>query len=417
MKILYLNTDRGIPVLGDKGASVHVREFITALARQGHEVMLICANQGSGNPAPPARIIEIAPDDRQARLEAEVAKRSLPPDSLENAALRREIAKLVYDRRFRARAAASIKEAGFRPDFIYERHALFSSAGIELAEQLGVKRILEVNAPLVAEQKRFRGLHLESVAEAAEACSFQGADTVIAVSQEVRAHVISRGVPPEKVVVIRNGVDTGRFHPGIDGKPARRMLGLETEPVIGFIGSFKPWHGMDFLLDAFARIMARHADVHLLAVGDGPMLEPAKAQALRLGLGARASFPGRVPYHEIPACLAAMNFTVAPYMPQDDFYFSPLKIVESLAMGRPVVAPRIGQIESLIEHGQTGLLFRPGDLDECTACLASLIDHPERLRMMSDQASRKAMAEFSWSGVVRQVADLAAPSAPMARRA
>ena len=414
MKILYLNTDRGIPVLGDKGASVHVREFITALARQGHEVILICANQGSGNLVPPARIIEIAPDDRQARLEAEVAQRSLPAESLNDTVLRQEISKLVYDGRFCARAAACLKETGFRPDFIYERHALFSSAGIELAEQLGVTRILEVNAPLVAEQKRFRGLRLECVAETAEQRSFQEAGTIIAVSHEVRAHVVSCGVPPERVVVIPNGVDTERFHPGIDGRPARRMLGLKDEPIIGFIGSFKPWHGMEFLLDAFARVAARHDSVHLLAVGDGPTLEQAKAQALRLGLGARASFPGRVPYHEIPACLAAMNFTVAPYMPQDDFYFSPLKIVESLAMGRPVVAPRIGQIESLIGHGQTGLLFRPGDLDECTACLSKLIGHFGTLRAMSDLAGRKAMAEFSWSGVARQVVDLAAASAPMA---
>lgn len=417
MKILYLNTDRGIPVLGDKGASVHVREFITALSRQGHEVVLICANQGSGNQPPPARIIEIAPDDRQARLEAEVARRSLPPESLNDKVFRREISKLVYDRRFRERAAACLAETGFRPDFIYERHALFSSAGVELAAKFGVPRILEVNAPLVAEQKRFRGLCLEVVAEGAEQRSFWNADAIIAVSEEVRDHVMSRGVIPGRVLVIRNGVDIERFHPGIAGQPTRQMLGLKDQPIIGFIGSFKPWHGVEFLLDAFARIAASHDAAHLLAVGDGPMLEPVREQVKALGLGARVSLPGRVPYHEIPACLAAMDFTVAPYMPQEDFYFSPLKIVESLAMGRPVVAPRIGQIQSLIEHGQTGLLFPPGDFDACTAYLLSLISNPQKLWVMSDQAGRKATAEFSWSGIVRQVVDLATRPAPMARRA
>ena len=67
MKIAYLCADRGIPVLGDKGASVHVREFVSALAGLGHEVTLLCAKQGTGNPCPPVRMIELPPDESARR--------------------------------------------------------------------------------------------------------------------------------------------------------------------------------------------------------------------------------------------------------------------------------------------------------------------------------------------------------------
>ncbi|MDE2133696.1 MAG: glycosyltransferase family 4 protein [Alphaproteobacteria bacterium] len=405
MKLLYLNPDRGIPVLGDKGASVHVREFVTALAHQGHEVALICASLGEGNSPPPVRLIEIPPDPDEFLLERECMARFLPVTALEDRVLRRELGRLSYDRGFCRRVRAALDGIDFRPDAIYERYALFHCAGAALAQMLAVPRLLEVNAPLIREQEQFRGLVLKSVAAASECASFHGANSIIAVSEEVAAYVASCGIPREGILTIPNGVDTTHFHPDAGGEAVRRKLGLGADPVVGFIGSFKPWHGVDFLIDAFATMARQHRGVRLLCVGEGPELEAAKEGIAAQGLEDRAVFSGRIPHAEIPSYLAAMDISVAPYLTRSDFYFSPLKVVESLAAGTPVIAPRIGQLELLVDHGKTGLLFTPGDAADFIAKTLDLVRDPARRRTMSAAARAHALSDFSWQRAAGRVID------------
>ena len=137
MKILYLNFDHGIPVLGDKGASVHVREFVRAATELGHEVIVACTRLGSGNAAPPATIIELAaqlPPDSVEHLAEELGIDSRGIDATVVAG---ELGKLAYDRAVGRRVCAALEAHAFRPDFVYERHALFSSAGAQIAAQIG----------------------------------------------------------------------------------------------------------------------------------------------------------------------------------------------------------------------------------------------------------------------------------------
>jgi len=407
MKVAYLNADRGIPVLGEKGASVHVRAFTTALAALGHDVALVCSRAGSGNPPPPVRMLELPPAADDAAFVATcrrlgVDEVTAPADLV----LRGELARLVNDQTLAARAAAALAAEGFAPDLLYERQALFHSAGVELAAAAGVARVLEVNAPLVEEQARFRDLRLRDEAQAYEDRSLNGADLVVAVSEEVRQHVLSRGVADRRVIVLPNGVDTASFAPAAAlraGIEIRERHGLGDDPVIGFVGSFKPWHGMDFLLDAFMRLTAVHGTARLLAVGTGPMLGEARARAEAAGLGGRVVFTGEIPHAEVPGHLAAMDFTVAPYLPRDDFYFSPLKVVESLAAGRAVVAPRIGQIEALVSHGETGLLYPPGDLAACVARLTVLLDNAALRARMGARAAERASRDWDWTQLAGRV--------------
>ena len=415
MKLLYLNLDRGIPVLGDKGASVHVREFVTAAAGLGHEVVLAAATRGAGNAPPPARLIELPFDPAPAALAAECDILGLDPAALEEPILRREVARLAFDRTLPERLDAALATIGFVPDLVYERHALFHRAGVAVAAARGVPRLLEVNAPLVEEQARFRGLRLEVVARAAEAASYRGADVVVAVSAPVAAHVRACGGWSTPVHVVPNGVATARYNDTAGGAAIRARLGLGAAPVIGFIGSFKPWHGMAFLLDAFATLAARRPDARLLAVGEGPELQAVAGRVAALGLGDRVLLPGRVAHAEVPAWLAAMDLTVAPYLPQPDFYFSPLKLFESFAAARPVVAPRLGQIGELIAPGQTGLLYDAGDAAGCLAALESLLDDPAQCRAMGQEARRQVAAR-GWDHTVARILALA-PASPQAARA
>ena len=402
MKILYLNPDRGIPVLGDKGASVHVREFVSGAAALGHDVVLACAALGTGNAPPPARILQLEVPTEDAILADACRVCGLDVECLENPAARREVVLLAYDHGLPARVFIDTAKIGFAPDVVYERHALFSSAGASIAAGLGVPRVLEVNAPLVTEQARFRGLFFKDLALKKEAESYIKANVIIAVSEAVAAHVRSVTHSADEVRVIANGVNIARFDSKGDREKIRRQLGLGEEAVVGFIGSFKAWHGVDQLLDAFEMVLRKHPTATLVALGDGPELPTLRARAASSAYARQVIFPGRVPHCDIPDWLAAMDLTVAPYLPQKDFYFSPLKIVESLAAARPVVAPRIGQIVELVADGGTGLLFAPGSVAGCAQAICTLLNAPARRAAMGE-AGRLFALTRDWKTVVAQV--------------
>ncbi|MDE2397783.1 MAG: glycosyltransferase, partial [Burkholderiales bacterium] len=307
------------------------------------------------------------------------------------------------------RVGAALEARAFRPDFVYERHALFSSAGAAIAARLGCPRILEVNAPLAEEHKRFRGLQLEAVARRMEAQSFAAATAVVAVSEAVRSYVRALA-PRQRVEVEANGVDLGRFAAGAlrrDEMRARLGIGSGTG-VIGFVGSFKAWHGTELLFDVFCEIAASR-DVHLLAVGDGPRWEPLRERVAQSPLRDRVTLPGRVAHADIPGWTAACDVVVAPYLAAEGFYFSPLKVIEALACGRPVVAPRIGQLPELIAHGRTGLLYRPDDAHDCRDALLALLDEPERRAALGQQALQSVAAR-GWDRIVERVCALARPA-------
>ena len=405
MKILYLNFDRGIPVLGDKGASVHVREFVRAAADLGHEVLIACTRRGEGNAPPPAAIAEFPIDDAPPLIEAERRSLGIEDRGDGEPILRRELARLAHDQSLAALVLASLAARDFRPDFIYERHALFSSAGAGLAARLECPRILEVNAPLADEQKAYRGLALEALARRMEAASFGSATAVVAVSERVAAYVRAVAAPSAgSVLVIPNGVDLGRFAAADASRErVRSHLGWGPEAcVLGFVGSFKPWHGTETLFDVYERLVTTHPAVRLLGVGDGPALADLRARAARSPAGPGVALVGRVPHVDIPAWTAAIDVVVAPYHAAGNFYFSPLKVVEALAGGRPVVAPRLGQLGDLIEHGRTGLLYSPDDAEDCRRAIARLVDDPA-LRLEMGRAARASTAGRGWNEVVRTV--------------
>lgn len=413
MRILYLNFDRGIPVLGDKGASVHVREFVRAAAQSGHEVLVICARLGDGNAPPPAQIVEVEAQRDDGSLVALARELGVDADAVDAAVLARELVKLAYDRSLEERVCSTLAAREFKPDFIYERHALFSSAGARIAARLGCRRILEVNAPLAEEQKRFRGLGLESIARGMEAASFGNAAALVAVSEAVGTYIQTL-VPEsaERVHVLPNGVDLARFADGpLQRERIRSHLGVGPHTgVIGFVGSFKSWHGTDLLLEVYRQVASLRR-VHLLAVGDGPKWLDFHGRVGSLPYPENVTLTGRVPHADIPAWTAACDIVLAPYQAAADFYFSPLKVIEALASGRPVVAPRLGQLVELISDGRTGLLYRPDDVQDCRRATLKLLDDPILCATMG-RAARESVAERGWDRIVQRVVGLAR-AAPM----
>src|SRR6266516_2150840 len=225
MKILYLCADAGVPVLGRKGAAVHVREMLAAFVRASHQVVLaaqvlskspwetpaeVAATMWHLRPAPGAQAATQALKDFNDRLGVQ---NSLPG----------ELRRILYNREIEAEL---IRRCDVDPpDFIYERASLYATAGVAVARALRVPLLIELNAPLAIEQAAYRGSGLDGLAAKAERWALTQADAVLTVSARLREHVVALGVEPSKVHLFPNGVDPNRFQPGLPEVARRARLG------------------------------------------------------------------------------------------------------------------------------------------------------------------------------------------------
>lgn len=417
MKIAYISADLGVPVLGHKGASVHVREFATALTDLGHTVQIISASSAdaqerivdhSSRPDDALSLSVCAPSSELRDVAQQVTEAFIRLGwQREPQHLVSETRHILADSEFTASALPLLR--AFAPDLLIARHALFSLAGAELAQALGCPCALEVNAPLIEERRRYWGLTFDQLADTAERTAFQRADLLIAISEGVRAYLLRHDAPADRVLIAPNGVNLKEFHPGISAAPVRERYHLDQRLVIGFAGSLKPWHGVDLLMQAFADVVATREEalpaLHLLIIGDGPQREALLQQSQRLGLSGHITFTGVVPHHEIPAHLAALDIAVAPYHNSDGFYFSPLKVIEYMAMGIPTIAPQIGQIPSLLGTGDNanGLLYPPDDRQELASGLLRLAQDATFRQVLGARGAARARQRHSWEAIAEQI--------------
>ncbi|ABS04267.1 glycosyltransferase family 4 protein [Kineococcus radiotolerans] len=383
MRVVHVSLDPGVPVFGGKGCSVHVQEVLRVLVAAGHDVHLVTTRLGGPAPAG-LEAVTVHPLDLpggRSRAERETDLRAA------DARAGRVVAALV------ASAPGEV--------LVYERYALFACTAQETARALGVASVLEVNAPLPLEQARHRALADAAGAEETTRRAVAAAARVVAVSSAVGRWVSSVHGGTE-VVVVPNGVDTARFAPSPPG-PDR----VRPEVVrIAFVGAFRPWHGVDLLVEAAGRLAARPGpEVELLLVGDGPGRPAALARAGELGL--RVDAPGALDPADVPARLAAADVAVAPY-PVGGGYFSPLKVAEYLACGVATVAGAVGDLASTYRDGEELLLVEPGDVDALTAALQRLRRDPARRAGLAAAGRLAVVRRGTWQRVVdRSLAGLA----------
>jgi glycosyltransferase involved in cell wall biosynthesis len=408
MRIAYLTADFGVQVLGTNGASTHVRGLVRELRRLGHEVLVLTANAGDEpHSTVDFRLAEVPFAGALLELYAALTEEQL----CHGTRLAKDLRNILYAVNLELQGRLLLEE--FRPDVIYERSCLLSTAGVELARYFGVPFILEVNAPLVLEQQKARGLSLPIAARAAERLTLTRADHVIVVSKYLGDYVTAVGVSADRVSVIPNAADPDLFHPRTGPSELRQQLGWHDQFVIGFVGSMKPWHGITTLLEALERLGAPEGPFRLLLVGSGPELPALSQQVNRCRLHGCVHMTGDIPHDRVPDMLHAMDCAVAPSAADADEYFSPVKLFEYMAMARPVVAANVGQAGKVIEHGRTGWLYRPGDSSELARLIAAL-SADERLRREVGAAAREqVLGQYTWQHNARHV--LAVAEALVAR--
>jgi len=175
--------------------------------------------------------------------------------------------------------------------------------------------------------------------------------------------------------------------------------------VVGFIGSMKPWHGVEQLLDAFALVRPRSPRAALMLVGTGPGEAGARERAEAADLSGHVFCTGHVPHADVPPLLARFDIAVAPYLEAEDFYFHPLKIVEYLAAGKPVIYSEQGDLPALVGDG--GLGYRPGSPVELAERLAGLLADAALREKLAEAAAVRG-ARLDWSVIAERVLDFAA---------
>lgn len=369
MRIAYVTVDPGIPVFGTKGASVHIQEVVRELIRRGHDVTVHTTRAGRDIPDDLAglKVIEtrIDVDDPGARERAQ-----------------QEVS---------ARIATRIIAGG--ADLVYERYSLFSTALAEVAEATGAAGVLEVNAPLIEEQRTHRVLVDEEAAAKALARQVAAATATVAVSDPVRDWVRER-TGSESVHTVPNGVSITRI------VPRPEDIG---DPVVTFVGTLKPWHGVADLLAAAA--LAKRP-WKLRIIGDGP--ERAALEEQAAGLGIEVDFRGAVAPADMPGQLAGSAIGVAPYPDlggEQQQYFSPLKVYEYLAAGLPVVASAVGQLPQIL--GELGTLVPPSDPAALAAAIDTLAADPVLRGKLGWRGRMQAEEKHSWAGAVDRILGLA----------
>jgi len=279
-----------------------------------------------------------------------------------------------------------------RFEAIYERYSLFNVAGLRFSQKNKIPHILEVNAPLISEASKYRHLSLSDIASAVEKTLFESSDHIIAVSSELKEYIINKS-PGSQVTVVPNGVRVDHF-----SSPGNKTVSGDNEKfTIGFLGSLKPWHGVEILIDSFAQLAEDNNDCGLLIIGDNKKLDnDLEKRCKDLKIDEKVTFAGALKYDNIPNMLRRAD-VLAPYPMIDNFYFSSLKVFEYMAAGKAIVASNIGQISSILTHEKTALLVPPGNAVSLGNALIKLKNGLNLRKRLGERAQIEARRKHTWS--------------------
>ena len=384
MRFAFLRTDFGRTPAG--GSVTHVTGTVNALTELGHSVTVLTSVVMGGVFAPS---VEVHVLHHRPFLSG------------------RETTAVWNSYNFVRRALPILRRA--QPEVIYQRASQFNCAGWVLSRKLNMPFVLESNGSEWWKAKHWGGARHLSLIRLFEEVSLRGADVVTVISQQVWEDVVGKlGIPPAKVVVNPNAVDPRRFHPGVDGTAVRRELGLEGRISVGFVSSFDLWHGVEVLTRAIEPVVRACPEVVFVMVGDGRLRRRSEEYVQSHGLADHTIYTGLVAHERVPEYLAACDILVSPHVPNPDgtiFFGSPTKLFEYMAMAKPIVASRLGQIAEVLGNDRNAVLVEPGDVDDLARGILSLIDNPDRARALAHQARADALARHTWTHHAQRIVE------------
>jgi len=294
-----------------------------------------------------------------------------------------------------------------RPDVLHAHSPVLNAIpAIRVGRRLGIPVVYEVRAfwedAAVDHGTTAEGSLRYRATRALESWAFKRVGHVFTICEGLRRDIVARGIPEQKVTVIPNAVDVQGFQ--LSGEPdsvLKRKLGLDGKTVLGFVGSFYAYEGLDLLLEAFARLQAQRQDLRVLLVGGGPQEANLKAQAERLRIADKVVFAGRVPNAEVSRYYDLIDLLVYPrHSMRLTELVTPLKPLEAMAQGRIFMASDVGGHKELIRDGETGRLFAAGKVDSLVTTVGEMLDHREQWPAMRAAGRRFVEQVRNWKNSV-----------------
>lgn len=300
-----------------------------------------------------------------------------------------------------------------KPDILHAHSPVLTALpALRVGHALGLPVVYEVRAfweDAAADHGTAKeGSMRYRLTRAMETYAFKHVDAVTTICEGLRSDIVARGIPSNKVTVIPNAVDIEKFSLG--GEPDQQLktqLGLNDVRVLGFIGSFYAYEGLDLLLAAFPKILAQAPDVRILLVGGGPQEESLKRQAQALGIVDKVVFTGRVPHSEVNRYYDLVDVLVYPrHSMRLTELVTPLKPLEAMAQGRLFVASDVGGHRELIRDGETGVLFKAESQEDLANKVLDLLIGSERWPAMKAAGRRFVETERNWKVSVERYCDV-----------
>ncbi len=381
-RIAYLRSTPGVGTQAG-GAATHINGFVNAVVELGAGIRVISNDNIAG-----------LDRTKLALIDPEPLGSTRAAFDLRN--------NLIF-------SAGALREIEHEPvDLIYHRYARFSWAGVAASLRTGVPLFLEYNGSEVWMGRHWDRGNMLTLLARFEKLNLEAAARIFVVADVERRNLLRAGVSDEKIIVNPNGVDTETFCPNIGGDAVRRELGIaEDETLAGFVGTFGPWHGVLALAKAISQLPPG-SRVRFLLVGAGRLREEVERIVRDAGKGEQVIFSGHVEHERVPALLDACDMLLSPHVPLEDgseFFGSPTKLFEYMAMGKGIVASRLGQIGEVLVDEETALLTEPGNARQLADAILRLSSSPELRERLGAAARLAAIAKHTWKHNAQRVLD------------
>lgn len=294
-----------------------------------------------------------------------------------------------------------------RPDILHAHSPVLNALpALRVGKRLGIPVVYEVRAfwedAAVDHGTTAEGSLRYRLTRRLETRALKQASHVFTICEGLRSDIVARGIPESKVTVIPNAVDIDSFDVGgVPDMALKIRLGLADSKVVGFIGSFYAYEGLDLLLAAFPQMLAQEPSVRLLLVGGGPQDAALRAQAQALGIQDKVVFTGRVPHAEVQRYYDLVDVLAYPrHSMRLTELVTPLKPLEAMAQGRLLVASDVGGHKELIRHGETGMLFKAGSAPALAQAVVDLLATPARWPLLRAAGRRFVESERNWTASI-----------------
>jgi glycosyltransferase involved in cell wall biosynthesis len=320
-------------------------------------------------------------------------------------------AEVLYNFYFAPFLAAQIKS--YQPDFVYHRYNGYSFATAAVCRLLNIPLVLEFNSSTLWIVKYWQSqsnsiphrtsrVLKKAVLSWSEPFNLRSASLITVVSEPLKRDLISRGLPAERILVNPNAVDADKFKSASPQECSGLKSALGIAPgqvVVGFSSTFGEWHGIPELIGAIQEINRDRFwrnKLFFLLLGNGKLRPMAQE---KLAGFANVSFAGTIEYRRIQDYLSICDILLSPHgQPIDgaEFFGSPTKLFEYMAMGKGIVASDLGQIGKILEDGKTAVLVKPGDPTDLHRGIMDLAKNPQKAARLGHTARKTAVANHTW---------------------